>query len=95
MSSRPLLAADDDYLRSIRSEGHRLEQLDRQPGAADEKAEKPVKDFEANLLLESPESYRLYQQLTSEKRQAVFQLYQQQRDLKPVRRRIIELRLGS
>jgi hypothetical protein len=87
--------ADDDYERSIRSEAQKLESLDKQSIKTDESIEKPVKDFEAALLLESPESFRLYQQLPSEKRQTVFQLYQQTHDLKSVRRRIIELRLGS
>jgi hypothetical protein len=87
--------ADDDYERSIRSEAQKLDPLDKQPSATDANPEKPVKDFEAGLLLESPESFRLYQQLPSEKRLTVFQLYQQTHDFKSVRRRIIELRLGS
>jgi len=88
-------AADDDYMRGIRSEALKLEQLDRPPATADESIMKPVKDFEAALLLESPESYRLYQQLVAEKRLTVYQHYQQTRDFKSVRRRIIELRLGG
>jgi|WetSurMetagenome_2_1015567.scaffolds.fasta_scaffold1097554_1 hypothetical protein len=87
--------ADDDYERSIRSEAQKLDPLDKQPSTTDASPEKPVKDFEAGLLLESPESFRLYQQLPSEKRLTVFQLYQQTHDFKSVRRRIIELRLGS
>jgi hypothetical protein len=87
--------ADDDYMRGIRSEALKLEQLDRPPSAADESVMKPVKDFESALLLESPESYRLYQQLVPEKRLTVFQHYQQTHDFKSVRRRIIELRLGG
>jgi len=86
--------ADDDYLRGIRAEGHKLETLDHKSSAEDA-ITKPVRDFEAALLLESPESFRLYQQLPAEKRAAVFQIYLQARDLQPVRRRIVELRLGS
>jgi len=87
--------ADDDYMRSIRSEALKLEQLDRPPATADESIMKPVKDFESALLQESPESYRLYQQLVAEKRLSVYQHYQQTHDFKSVRRRIIELRLGG
>ncbi len=95
MSSRPS-HAEDDYLRSIRSEGHRLEQLDRRPATTDENnADIAVKDFEAALIQDSPDSYRIYQQLSPEKRQAVFKLYLEERNLKTVRRRIIDLRLGS
>lgn len=95
MISRPS-HAEDEYLRSIRSEGHKLEQLDRRPGTTDDKrGTLPVKDFEAALMLDSPDSYRIYQQLTQEKRQAVFELYLEKHDLKAVRRRIIDLRLGS
>jgi hypothetical protein len=94
LSARPAYA-DDDYMRSIRSEAQKLEPLDRPPAAADDSLEKTVKDFESALLLESPDSFRLYQQLPSEKRLTVFQLYQQTHDFMSVRRRIIELRLGS
>ncbi|MEK7759195.1 MAG: hypothetical protein AAB304_06295 [Pseudomonadota bacterium] len=95
MASRPS-HADDDYVRSMRSEGHKLEQLDRRPATADEKnAGIPIKDFEAALIQDSPDSYRIYQQLSSEKRQTVFKLYLEERNLKTVRRRIIDLRLGS
>lgn len=95
MASRPS-HADDDYVRSMRSEGHKLEQLDRRPATADEKnAGISIKDFEAALIQDSPDSYRIYQQLSSEKRQAVFKLYLEERNLKTVRRRIIDLRLGG
>jgi hypothetical protein len=88
--------AEDDYLRSIRSEGHKLEQLDRRTATANEdNADIPVREFEAALMQDSPDSYRIYQQLTSEKRQAVFKFYLEERNLKSVRRRIIDLRLGS
>jgi hypothetical protein len=87
--------ADDDYMRSIRSEAQKLEPLDRPPATADDSLEKTFKDFESALLLESPDSFRLYQQLPSEKRLTVYQLYQQTHDFMSVRRRIIELRLGS
>jgi hypothetical protein len=87
--------ADDDYERSIRSEAQKLEPLNKPPINTDESIEKPVKEFEAALLLESPESLRLYQQLPPEKRLTVFQLYLQTHDFKSVRRRIIELRLGG
>ena len=95
MASRPS-HAEDDYVRSMRSEGHKLEQLDRRPATTDEKnAAIPIKDFEAALIQDSPDSYRIYQQLSSEKRQTVFKLYLEERNLKTVRRRIIDLRLGS
>ncbi|HJW82631.1 MAG TPA: hypothetical protein VJ396_10365 [Acidiferrobacterales bacterium] len=95
MASRPS-HAEDDYVRSMRSEGQKLEQLDRRPATADEKnADIPIKDFEAALIQDSPDSYRIYQQLSSEKRQAVFKFYLEERNLKPVRRRIIDLRLGG
>lgn len=94
MASRPS-HADDDYVRSMRSEGHKLEQLDRRPASTDEDANQPIKNFEATLMLDSPDSYRIYQQLTPEKRQAVFKFYLEERNLKSVRRRIIDLRLGS
>ena len=95
VASRPS-HAEDDYVRSMRSEGQKLEQLDRRPATADEKnAGIPIKDFEAALIQDSPDSYRIYQQLSSEKRQTVFKLYLEERNLKTVRRRIIDLRLGS
>ena len=93
VASRPS-HADDDYLRGIRAEGHKLEALDHKSSAEDDAA-KPVRDFEATLLLDSPECFRLYQQLPVEKRATVFQHYLQARDLRSVRRRIVELRLGS
>ncbi len=93
MASRPS-HAEDDYLRGIRAEGHKLEKLD-QKQTAEEEAAKPIRDFEAALLLDSPESFRLYQQLTAEKRAVAFQLYLQTHNLVPVRRRIVELRLGN
>lgn len=93
MASRPS-HAEDDYLRGIRAEGHKLEKLDHKSSAEDEVA-KPIRDFEAALLLDSPESFRLYQQLPTEKRAVVFQVYQQTLNLVPVRRRIVELRLGN
>jgi hypothetical protein len=96
VASRPSHADDDEYVRSMRSEGHKLEQLDRPPATADEKnTDTLVKDFEAALIQDSPDSYRIYQQLTPEKRQAVFKLYLEERNLKTVRRRIIDLRLGG
>jgi hypothetical protein len=95
MTARPS-HAEDDYLRSIRSEGHKLEQLDRRPATTDEKsADVPLKDFEAALIQDSPDSYRIYQQLAPEKRQAVYKFYLEERNLKAVRRRIIDLRLGG
>jgi len=96
MVSRPLRADDDEYVRSMRTEGHKLEQLDRRPAAADEKyTDTTVRDFEAALIQDSPDSYRIYQQLTPEKRQAVLKFYLEERNLKTVRRRIIDLRLGG
>ena len=100
MASRPS-HAEDDYVRSMRSEGHKLEQLDRRPATTDKKnvngpiLHGPIKDFEAALMQDSPDSYRIYQQLSSEKREAVFKFYLGERNLKPVRRRIIDLRLGG
>ncbi len=94
MASRPS-HADHDYAHSIRSEGDKLEPLDRRPATTDEKnAGITIKDFEATLMQDSPDSYRIYQQLSAEKRQAVFKFYLEERNLKPVRRRIIDLRLG-
>ena len=94
MTSRPS-HADEDYVHSIRSEGHNLEQLDRRLATIDEKpVDGPIKDFERALLKDSPGSYRIYQQLTAEKRQAVFNYDLQEHHLKLVRRRIIDLRLG-
>jgi hypothetical protein len=79
----------------MRSEGHKLEQLDRRPATTAKKnANDPIKDFEAALMQDSPDSYRIYQQLSPEKREAVFKFYLGERNLKPVRRRIIDLRLG-
>lgn len=94
MTSRPS-RAEEDYVHSIRSEGHNLEQLDRRLATIDEKTvDGPIKDFETLLLKDSPDSYRIYQQLTTEERQSVFNFYQKERNLKLVRHRIIDLRLG-
>jgi hypothetical protein len=87
--------ADDDYMRSIRSEAQKLEPLDQHSNTGSDSDDKSLRDFEAALLQDSPDSFRLYQQLAPEKRLTVFQLYQQSHDLTSVRRRIIELRLGS
>ncbi len=94
MTSRPS-HAESDYERTIRSEGHKLEPINRNPAAADENTDKLVKDFEEALLKNFPNNYRMYQQLTPEKRRAVFKLYLENRDFKIVRRRIIDLRFGS
>jgi hypothetical protein len=95
MASHPS-HAEDDYVRSMRTEGHKLEQPDRRPATTDEKTvDGPIKDFEAALMQDSPDSYRIYRQLSSEKREAVFKFYLEERNLKPVRRRIIDLRLGA
>jgi len=93
-ASRPA-HADHDYDHSMRLEGNKLERLDQSPATADEKKTGvSIKDFEAALLQDSPDSYRIYQQLSAEKRMAVFKFYLEERNLKPVRRRIIDLRLG-
>lgn len=94
MASRPS-HAEDDYVRSMRSEGQKLEQLDRRPATTAEKnADNAIKDFETALMQDSPDSYRIYQQLSPEKRQAAFKFYLEEHNLKTVRRRIIDLRLG-
>lgn len=87
--------ADDDYVRSIRSEAQKVEQLDQRPSTTDVQTENRVKEFESALLLDSPNNFRLYQQLTPEKRLNVFQFYSKGRDIQAVQRRIIELRLGN
>ena len=87
------LFAEDDYMRSIRSEAATVEKLDQH--ASSEKSEQLLKDFESALLLDSPNSYRLYQQLKPEGRMAVFQNYSKTKDLQSVQRQIIDLRLGN
>lgn len=100
----PSVAYDDEYTRAIRSEGSKLQAINRSPETPAEPAApaapaangRTQAEFEAELRAQAAASRRFYDELDTSRKRLVYDYYLKEGGVtENVRRFIVKLRLGS